>query len=124
MIDAPMSITVRLVQPIVGYVLIGKDRGLRQDALFGDSVQRFSRGIVSGESQDSALALDYSDNALLFQVAAARATALALPFPAHVGLIHLDRGTLQSQIVFRKQRTNLFEHAPSRLVGHASFPLN
>src|SRR6266581_4252759 len=102
----------------------------RENVFLRQTMKSFLLRVRRNASHDAAIV---SRSAALYHahdcnLVASRRWTPTLPHPlslsAVIHLIHLNRRTLQLHPLFREERANLAEHAPSGFVGDASFALN
>jgi hypothetical protein len=121
-VDSLMRVSAS-TQAIVGAEVIGKDGGLRKHVFLNESSQGIGFHVSGNESANLPFALDHANNRSLVSPAPALSFAPA----SVVRLIHLNLATESTNrpaFFVRQHGSNLFEHAPCRLVGDARLALN
>jgi hypothetical protein len=113
---------------VVGRVFVGKDRAFWHRALDDVRHQGCALGVWDNLGNDSAFALDHTENRSLADSTSAEmllfARVLVFLQAAERAFVHFDlAGQLRAVIAFIEHRANLFEHAPRAFVGDAKFTL-
>lgn len=121
-IDSFMNVSAS-IKPSIGAEGVGKDSGLREHMFLDESVQGVGFHVGCNKSADSSLALNHADNWRFL----GSASACSFGTAPVIRFVHFDLATESangSALFIAQHRTNLFEHAPCRLVSNASLALN
>jgi hypothetical protein len=110
-----------LFNPIIAAKLIGKDCGVTSigNVLSDEGEQRSGLNIGNYSGDCVPVALSQTYNRSFTGCATAPRPS---PLTADIGFIHLDLSSQGINILIH-ELADLFEHAPSRLIGNSQFPL-